>query len=139
MVVRRSLLAVGAALAAALATQLLLAGGLRLAAPALASVRLDGAALRAALITAYLLGTGFAAIAAGVALGRLAPTKPSLHVAAAALLGPLIGYLLSGASALPHGWQIVGYGIQLILTEAVTLVVFHRRPGWPIHLSTRPA
>lgn len=139
MPVRRSLLAIGAALAAVLAVQVVLVGVLRLAAPALDGMHLAGTARSATLVTAYLLGTVSAAAAAGVALGRLAPTKPSLHVGAVGLLSPLIGFLLVGSSALPRGWQVVGYGLQLVLVEAITLAVFRRRPSTPAHLSTRPA
>ena len=138
MSIRGSLLAIGAALAAVLAVQVALVGALRLAAPTLEGMHLAGPARSAALVTAYLLGTVSAAAAAGVALGRLAPTKPSLHVGAVALLSPLIGFLLVGSSALPRGWQVVGYGLQLVLIEAISLAVFRRRPPTPARLSTRP-
>ena len=133
----RSIIAVGAALGAALAVQAILLASLKLAAPSLAGI--TGRTLTIAFISSYLLGTVLPAIAAGVALGRLAPMKPSVHVSAVGLLSPLIGYLLAGPVALPHGWQIVGYGIQLMLIEFVTLRVFRTQGRPPTRFSTRPA
>jgi hypothetical protein len=136
---RRSILAIGSALAAALLTQRALSAAVQLLSPTLNAAHLQGGALTAALVGAYLLGTISTAVAAGITLGRLAPGNPSLHVAAVAGLSPLIGYILSGSSALPHGWQLVGYGLQLILIELITLAVFHGRVGPTAGLSTRPA
>lgn len=137
MELRRSILAVSSALGAALAVQLILLAVLNLAAPALAGT--TGRVQTLVIITAYGLGVVPTAIAAGVALGRLAPTMPSLHVAILALVSPLLGYLLSGASALPHGWQLVGYGAQLMLIEAVTLVVFRAQRRPPTSFATPAA
>jgi hypothetical protein len=136
---RRSVLAVGSALVSALLTQLALTAALRILSPTLNGAHLHGATLTAALVGVYLLGTVSAAIAAGVSLGRFAPGKPSLHVAAVACLSPMIGYMIAGPSALPHGWQIVGYGLQVILIEVITLAVFHGRIGPTARLLTRPA
>ena len=137
MKLARSVLAVGGALAAALAVQLVLGGAVKLAAPALAG--LSGRGMSAALVIAYLLGTIPCAVAAGITLGRLAPAKPSLHVCAVGLLSPLIGYVLAGQAALPHGWQIVGYGVQLMFIEFVTLRVFDAQMRPPKSLSARTA
>ncbi len=139
MPLRRSIQAVGFALAAALLTQLVLSAALRIFAPPLNTVHFHEGALTTALVGAYLLGTILTAVAAGMALGRLAPSNPSLHVAAVAVLSPLIGYVLAGPRALPHGWQIVGYGVQLILIEMISLAVFRGRGGPARGLSTRLA
>jgi len=133
----RSILAVCSALGAALAVQQMLSAALKLAAPTFDGV--TGRPLTVVLITVYCLGTVLTAIAAGFALGRLAPTKPSLHVGAVALLSPLLGYLLAGPAALPHGWQIVGYGAQLMLIEFVTRRVFRSQEPPATRFSTRPA
>ena len=136
---RRSIVAIGSALAAALLTQLGLSAALRIFSATLNGAHLQGGALTAGVVGAYLIATLASAVAAGFSLGRLVPGQPSLHVAAVAALSPLIGYTLSGSSALPHGWQIAGYGLQLILIEMITLAVFHGRVGPTAGLSVRPA
>jgi hypothetical protein len=133
----RSVIAVVGAFSAALIVQGILGLAMKLATPSLSG--LTGRSLSVALIAAYLFGTVFPGIAAGLALGRLAPDKPSVHVAVVALLSPLGSYLIVDPAGLPHGWQIVGYGAQLMLIELVTLRTFRPRGRRPAGFSARPA
>jgi hypothetical protein len=139
MSLRRSVVAVASTFALVILVQQALSLALRLPSPTLDAAHLQGGVLTGTLVGAYLLGFGATAIVAGVTLGRLVPDKPSLHVAVVACLSPLLGYLSSGAAAIPHGWQVVSYGLQLVAIESITLAVFKRRGGPTAGLFTRPA
>lgn len=137
MRLQRSIIAIVCALVAAFLVQQMLGAAAKFAAPAISG--LTGRSLMAAVIGAYLAGTISTAIAAGVALGRLAPMKPSVHVAVIGLFSAFGSYLLGGPAALPHGWQIVGFGVQLMLVEFVALRMYRPRRRRPAGFSARAA
>jgi peptidoglycan/LPS O-acetylase OafA/YrhL len=87
---------------------------------------------RAVFGIAYVLGTVVVGALAGLAVGRLAPTRPVLHMLLAALVLEGIGLALGGTATLPKGWQLLGLAFQVMLACASAALVWehgHREPS----------
>jgi hypothetical protein len=55
------------------------------------------------------------------------PNYPILHVLLVGIASPIIGYAVSGPSALAHGWQIPAYALQLCVIGTIAVTTFNRR------------
>src|SRR4051812_40525715 len=80
---------------------------------------------------AYATMTVLVAVSAGVVVGRVAPDRPAAHALALAGLLTLGGLVISGRASLPHGWQVAGLGLQLLLLCVVARFTSSRRAHRP--------
>jgi hypothetical protein len=75
---------------------------------------------------AYVFGTVLVALLAGAAVGWLAPGRPAVHMLSAAAVLEVVGLAAGGTRTLPHGWQILGFALQVTLACAVATLTWSR-------------
>jgi hypothetical protein len=65
----------------------------------------------------------------GVVVGLLAPARPLIHalITAAVIVG--ISAIVAGTKGLPHGWQIAGLLLQVVLMASATTLTWNWRAG----------
>jgi hypothetical protein len=83
---------------------------------------------------AYVFGTVLVALLAGAAVGWIAPGRPAVHMLSAAAVLEVGGLAIGGTQTLPHGWQVLGLGLQVTLACAVATLTWSRT-----HPDTMPA
>ena len=59
-------------------------------------------------------------------MGVVAPGRPAMHMLCAAAVMEVIGVAVGNTRTLPHGWQMVGFGLQVALASAVAARIWNR-------------
>ena len=80
---------------------------------------------------AYMSGTVLVGLLSGAAVGLLAPGRPAVHMLTAVAVMELVGLAVGGARTLPHGWQVLGWLLQVALASAVAALTWNRAHRGP--------